>query len=342
MFYRFASSSVFCCVLLALALPGWAADDQQVRELMVRFRAARLDPSKRVAATKEVVAAGPAAVAALKELLEKDLARLEAALPGASAKVNVNTIPAANTSSLDTQIVALRKTLADLRNDPNLTKEQLENIGKPALEQLQAAFDQRNAALVIHFQKHVAPAAQMQQLAAFFAELSLEETKPGSLGLPLADYMSRAEAALARVTPAIDERLAAVHQANAQVAPRLEPEVVSGMNAVNQIRLLCGVAPLVFDPKLCATASDHSSDMQRLNFFSHESPIPEKKTPWDRAKRFDTTASGENIYAGSDVGTDAIKAWFVSPGHHKNLLGDGHTRQGLGKAGKNWTQLFGQ
>lgn len=323
-----------------LTATAHAAEDQAVRELMVRFKAARQDPQKRVAAVKEIVATGPTAVAALKEMLDKDLARLEAALPAANLKAQNSNIPAANTATLDQQIAALRKILADLRALPDLKKEQLETIGKPAIEQLTAAFQERNAILAAHYQKHVGPAAQLQQLSAFFVELSLEETKPGSLGLPLADYNKRADAALARVTPQIDPILQSLDAANALVAPKLEPEVVAGMNAVNHIRIVCGLNPLVFDPKLCLTATDHSTDMQKLDFFAHESPVEGKKTPWDRAKRFDTTASGENIFAGSDASVEAIKAWFVSPGHHKNLLGD-HKRQGLGHAGKYWTQMFG-
>ena len=81
--------------------------------------------------------------------------------------------------------------------------------------------------------------------------------------------------------------------------------------------------------------------MQSQNFFSHESPVPDKNTPWDRAKLAGTTASGENIYMGSNVSIEAIKAWFLSPGHHKNMLSEGQRRQGLGREAKYWTQMFG-
>ena len=45
---------------------------------------------------------------------------------------------------------------------------------------------------------------------------------------------------------------------------------------------------------------------------------------------------------GSTVSAAAIKGWFLSPGHHKNMLGPDHRRQGLGYAGKYWTEEFGQ
>ena len=81
--------------------------------------------------------------------------------------------------------------------------------------------------------------------------------------------------------------------------------------------------------------------MERLNFFAHESPVPGKRTMMDRAQLAGTTASGENIHMGSDAAEGAIKGWFLSPGHHKNMLNEVQRRQGLGRAGKRWTQEFG-
>jgi len=70
------------------------------------------------------------------------------------------------------------------------------------------------------------------------------------------------------------------------------------------------------------------------------SPVPGKKTPWARAKRFGTSAHAENIAAGANTGADTIRLWWYSPGHHKNMMG-GHARVGLGRHKKTWTQLFG-
>ena len=80
---------------------------------------------------------------------------------------------------------------------------------------------------------------------------------------------------------------------------------------------------------------------QKHNFFSRQSPLPSKKTPWDRAKRFDTSAGAENILVGKHTGPSAIKVWFLSPGHHRNLLGP-FRRVALGSAGKLHTMMFGQ
>lgn len=315
-----------------LALPATAAADQQhVRQLMVKYRAARLDLKRRVQAIKDLVAAGPEGTAAIKEVIEKDLARFEASVPDGP-----------NTKAYDEKIEELRKTLAELRHDPDLTHEKTEKIGLPALDQLTELWKQREAVTAVHFQKLAKTAAQIEQLDALLAQLHDDwKDLPDGGPLPVAEMRRQTAALLAKATPHSDEAVRQVYAANAKMATEMPSDLVSGMNAVNAMRVMCGLRPLVYDPKLCEAAADHSHDMESRNFFAHDSPVPGKKTPWDRAKRFGTTASGENIYMGSSVSLDAIKAWFLSPGHHKNMLGEGHHRQGLGKSGKYWTQEFG-
>jgi uncharacterized protein YkwD len=327
--------------LLALAVAAGSAlessavaaaptEQQQARQLLVKFRTARNDAKRRVGVIEEIVAAGPEAVGALADVLDKDLARLEAAVPAGP-----------DTKAYDEQVAALRKILADLRNDPNLSKEQTEKIGLPALDQLTAVWKLREAVVNAHFLKLTKTAAQVEQLDGLFKQLEEKWKDEASPPLPVSAYRDRSRALLARATPNADEEIRQVYIQNAELAMQLDRDAVAGMNGVNAMRVMCGLRPLVFDPKLCQTGVDHSADMESHGFFAHESPVEGKKTPWDRAKRFGTTASGENIYMGSNVSVDAIKAWFLSPGHHKNMLGDGHKRQGLGRTGRYWTQLFG-
>ncbi|YCM42601.1 CAP domain-containing protein [Verrucomicrobiaceae bacterium 227] len=114
-----------------------------------------------------------------------------------------------------------------------------------------------------------------------------------------------------------------------------------GVREVNEWRLLLGLNALVLDPKLCDASRGHSEDMATVGFFAHESPVPGKKSPWDRASKAGTKASGENIYMGSENPAGANKGWFYSPGHHKNMFGAKHSRIGLGQYGRHWTQMFG-
>ena len=113
-----------------------------------------------------------------------------------------------------------------------------------------------------------------------------------------------------------------------------------GIRDLNLRRVLLGLNAQRIDLKLCHACRDHSNDMSEHGFFAHESPVEGKKTPWDRAARAGTSASSENIARGAQTGPDAIRQWWYSPGHHRNMLGGGG-RTGLGRHGGYWTQLFG-
>lgn len=129
-------------------------------------------------------------------------------------------------------------------------------------------------------------------------------------------------------------------QENAQLRAAMDPEEFAGTQALNKLRYLLGLPMVRIDPKLGDAARDHSDDMARLSFFDHNSPVPGKRSFADRASRFGTSASSENIATGHADGEDAIRGWWYSPGHHRNMLGN-HVRTGLGRSGTLWTQLFG-
>lgn len=127
---------------------------------------------------------------------------------------------------------------------------------------------------------------------------------------------------------------------NEALRAAMAPEEYAGTLELNRIRIALGLCALRIDEKLGAAARDHSNDMRTLGFFSHTSPVDGKHSPGDRAARMGTSASAENIAAGQDTGLGAITAWWYSPGHHKNMLGD-HARTGLGRSETLWTQMFG-
>lgn len=128
--------------------------------------------------------------------------------------------------------------------------------------------------------------------------------------------------------------------ANEKLSGDLHPEEAAGMAELNRLRILLGIGVQSIDLKLVETCRDHSKDMATLGFFAHESPVEGKTTPWMRAARFGTSAGAENIAAGMTTGHAAIRAWWYSPGHHRNMLGGG-ARTGLGRHEAHWTQLFG-
>ncbi|MFM7107120.1 MAG: CAP domain-containing protein [Planctomycetaceae bacterium] len=320
---------------LALFARGVAADGPAVADavavhrLSAPLRDGAAPLARQLAAVRALAATGDAGAKAWHDHVDRVLARLAAV---------VDARP--HDTAIDREIETLRGTLADLRADPDLTKEKLEQQGLPALEKLRAAVAQRDTALKPWRTKQAAARAQAERLIALVEACRDAATADPALAAAGPFDVAAARELAARLGPE-DAAAAGVLAENGRIAKTLPPEVAAGTRAVDSVRMLCGLAPLVIDPKLCVAATGHSADMEAHNFFAHESPLPGKREPWDRAKLAGTTAAAENIYMGTASGTDAVKAWFLSPGHHKNLLADGHVRQGLGCSGNHWTQLFG-
>jgi uncharacterized protein YkwD len=156
--------------------------------------------------------------------------------------------------------------------------------------------------------------------ASFESILQSEEETAASLAIPQ------------------DPRTRSILAMNVKLAENLDPEEARAILELNLSRTLLGLPALAIDLRLCEAAREHSQDMERLKFFSHESPVPGKKTFGDRAKLVGATASAENIYAGATSGKSAHEGWF--PGHHRNQMGNA-TRVGVGRSGTHFTQMFG-
>ncbi|MEM9021934.1 MAG: CAP domain-containing protein [Planctomycetota bacterium] len=139
-----------------------------------------------------------------------------------------------------------------------------------------------------------------------------------------------------------DSRQQEVIASNVEFREELSNDEALGIDLCNRRRLVLGLNPLAVDMKLVECSRDHSNDMKTLGFFAHNSPVEGKTTPWDRARNFSTTASGENIAAGYGSGVAATMGWWYSPGHLKNMMGRGHNRVGLGQEDRHYTQMFGR
>ena len=136
-----------------------------------------------------------------------------------------------------------------------------------------------------------------------------------------------------------DRNTQMVLDANEDLKSQISKVEYDGILEVNKWRIACGLDPLKIDPKLCLASRDHSKDMATKGFFSHTSPVPGKKTLSDRAKNFGTSGSGENIAINHSM-AESNKAWFFSPGHHKNMFRARYTVIGLGVYGRHYTQMF--
>ncbi|NQU47360.1 MAG: CAP domain-containing protein [Planctomycetes bacterium] len=143
-----------------------------------------------------------------------------------------------------------------------------------------------------------------------------------------------------RLATVMPERDVKTILANESDFPKLDADEIDGIIELNRIRVRAGLSTLRVDFKLCQAGRGHSQDMVENEFFAHESPIPGKKTPSDRAAKAGTSGGAENIAAGQQTGLGAISAWWYSPGHHRNMMGN-HSRVGLGRFKNHWTQMFG-
>ena len=106
---------------------------------------------------------------------------------------------------------------------------------------------------------------------------------------------------------------------------------------INQARVQRGLKPFLNDEILVRAARGHSQNMTRLNFFDHESPVPQQ---------FDVTARivaaggsegnhGENLYwcrglAAERVAPSVHAEWMTSPDHRDTVLSSEYTRSGVG------------
>lgn len=113
-----------------------------------------------------------------------------------------------------------------------------------------------------------------------------------------------------------------------------------------------GQEPLEAESILEKSATAHSEEMAKLDYFSHTSPTPGRETPHQRIRAAGSGASatGENIavftnHKFSTLADKVVQGWMNSPPHRKNLLSPNftHIGIGIGRRGKTYyfTQNFG-
>jgi uncharacterized protein YkwD len=104
---------------------------------------------------------------------------------------------------------------------------------------------------------------------------------------------------------------------------------------INRVRAAHGLGPLRASPRLSAAASQHSREMARRGYFSHDSA--NGGAFWRRIEHFYPSAGyrswsvGENLlWSSPDVdAAGAIKMWMGSPEHRANLLNASWREVGL-------------
>ncbi|OPA24186.1 serine protease [Bacillus cereus] len=103
-----------------------------------------------------------------------------------------------------------------------------------------------------------------------------------------------------------------------------------------------GLSDLKINKELSKVARIKSEDMQKNQYFDHNSPT--YGSPFDMMKQFGIAykTAGENIAQGQRTPEEVVQAWMNSPGHRANILNNGYTDIGVGyvEKGNYWTQQF--
>jgi len=317
-----------------------------VNRLLQEYRAAGDDLEKKQNICRKALAVDPAAVPLMLAAVERDL---QPQLRKYSGKFQAQAAAVAkrNIGKVDlNKLVEMRRTILGLQKlGDGFTKQVIVEKIDPAMQKLRAAFILDRSEVLDKSPNLQEERKKLEGLGQIWEQCHTQlptaaKVQEKTPAVTFKSHLQGEEEQGALLAIPQDPKTRAVLAMNARLAEKLDPEEARAILALNLTRNLLGLSALAIDLKLCEAARDHSKDMERLKFFSHESPVAGKTAPRDRAKLFGTTANGENIFAGSSSGNSAHEAWFHSPGHHKNQTGN-FLRVGVGRSGKYFTQMFG-
>ncbi|MGA1608283.1 MAG: CAP domain-containing protein [Planctomycetota bacterium] len=358
-------------VLAASAAASSLVSQQEVEAvdvpaLMRQIRAGQLDDAELDAAADAALATGEPGARSLfhtvrtelnarGKALRKDVARFVRDFGRAAPPVLAARMGREGPKRLE----VLREEVLGRSRSSSLTKDEVKAFIDPRVAELRALLTIRPSDVFERVAKlgesHAELTIAALQTERLFdlqerAELVLLRSDTGTREIeryPLADDprsilvdLERDLSRLCWTAVPMSARDARVLAENEVIQEGVVPEEREGVRILNEIRVLLGLPVVAIDPKLCNASRDHSRDMVEHGFFAHVSPVPGKESFGQRAALAGTSASAENIAAGQQNGAGAIRAWWYSPGHHRNMMG-GHRRVGLGQHGSHWTQMFG-
>ncbi len=131
---------------------------------------------------------------------------------------------------------------------------------------------------------------------------------------------------------------------------RIKDAVIDSTNAERE---KAGLPPLRYNSLLEYSAQQYAADMQRRDFFSHETP--EGGTLQERVQATGYGAItletcgcdwfrvdfGENLAKGQQSVVQVMRDWMASPKHREAILSPQFQDIGIGLAGRYWVQHFG-
>ena len=325
-----------------------SGQQREVNRLVSGFRRAQGDLQKQAEIVQQAVQFGRPAVAALYSAIVREMyPKLKSYRGRFSQQATITSkrqIGRVNPEEVD----RLRATVLGLQKGNDFTKEAIIRLADPAMKRLAEIFLVDRVEVLARSKDLQSRRLELQGLGLLWEHCGVylyrlmpnDENKPKE-PLNFEKYLQGEEDLAVGLAAPMHPQARQILAANARLAEKLEPEEARAILALNLMRNLLGLPPTAIDLRLCLAARDHSQDMRRLKFFAHQSPVAGKTTPWDRAERFGTKAAAENIYHGTHDGRVATWAWFHSPPHHKNMLGN-YARVGVGRSGAYFTEMFGR
>jgi uncharacterized protein YkwD len=114
------------------------------------------------------------------------------------------------------------------------------------------------------------------------------------------------------------------------------------LRITNDYRAMFRHRPLALNLQLASASHGHAEEMSKLGYFSHFSPTPGRRTPFDRMKLCGYEHGVSENIALADSASSSHISWLHSSGHHRNLLNPAHTEMGVGGLARYWVENFGQ
>lgn len=118
-----------------------------------------------------------------------------------------------------------------------------------------------------------------------------------------------------------------------------QADAVAMLTELNARRVSKGLAQLALDPRLCAIALEHASDMVARAYFDHNTP--EGVSPFARMDRAGYTYgyAGENMALDKNPGAAELALW-QSPEHRQNILEVHYLKVGIAAVRASAGEIF--
>lgn len=101
------------------------------------------------------------------------------------------------------------------------------------------------------------------------------------------------------------------------------------LSGINEKRTQEGLTPLTLNNRLNESAQLKAEDMNKKRYWAHVSPSGEQPWVWFKKVQYFYTRAGENLAKCYSTNAQAVEAWWNSPTHKDNILGD-YTEAGFG------------